>query len=86
MLENIKIGTTKNRCKTTKNPNSIITVDMIPKYCYYKKRNKYGGDGFVIDKGHPDMNGKSWTTSTSKSVDTVEKFIQLWYKIIEIGY
>ena len=87
MLENVKIGTTKNRCKTTQIPNSIITVDMIPKYCYYKKQNKHRGegDGFVIDKRHPDMNGKSWTTSTSKSVDTVEKFIQLYGKIIEIG-
>lgn len=34
-----------------------VKVDMIPKYCYYKKANKYYGYGFCIDEKHHKMNG-----------------------------
>jgi hypothetical protein len=46
----------------------------IPKFCSYLSASETRGDGFSVDKRHPQMNGKTWTTTRSKVVSTKEKF------------
>jgi hypothetical protein len=82
MLKNISVDKTNNRSNITFLPeNCGVTVDMIPKYCYYTKENTVRGDSFNIDKGHPKVNGKALRTSTSKKTSTSEKFIQFTNKL-----
>ncbi|QTF49337.1 hypothetical protein qu_445 [Acanthamoeba polyphaga mimivirus] len=55
-----------------------ITMDMIPKHCYYKPPNGTNGDSFRIDKNHPLLSEKKEkSTTTSKKVSTHNKFQQL---------
>ena len=85
LLKVIKTGSSRNKSKTTILPKkSGITVDMIPKYCYYKQPNKCGGDGFCIDRKHPKMNGKRWQTSTSKKISLKDKYDKLIEKLKEL--
>ena len=61
-----------------------ITPDMIPKYCYYTPANDKSGDRFVVDR-HPGLGDKkSWSTMTSKTVNTITKFESLIEKLKEI--
>lgn len=64
----------KPKCKLP--VNCGITVEMIPKYCYYLQGNDTKGDGFTCDRNHP-MHTKDWTTTRSKKVSIQEKFKQL---------
>lgn len=85
LLKDISVSGTNNRSNTTVLPkNCKVTVDMIPKYCYYRKMSKSSGDAFVIDKKHPKTNGKSWCTSRSRSIDLDTKFGQLLKKLKEL--
>lgn len=62
-----------------------IVPSMIPTYCYYQSANHKRGDAFIIDH-HPFLpNGKrSWSTTTSKTVDIREKYKQLLTKLREL--
>lgn len=74
---------TKKKLLTVLPEGCGITVDMIPKYCYYAKTRGSIGDGFVIDK-HPKLNGKTWSTQTKKNLTTWNKFDQLLSKMKEL--
>lgn len=53
-----------------------VTIDMIPKHCYYKPATDKRGDMFVIER-HPALvaSGKrSVNTTSTKSKSTIEKF------------
>ncbi|ARF11209.1 hypothetical protein Klosneuvirus_1_66 [Klosneuvirus KNV1] len=62
-----------------------ITVDMIPKYCYYSPpMPKYRRhEGFVIDK-HPKLKTRDWKTTMKKDVSLQDKFNQLIKKLEEL--
>lgn len=53
-----------------------VTIDMIPKYCYYKKSDDKRGDAFIIDR-HPNLDKRYWSTTSSKSVSTYDKYIAM---------
>jgi len=74
---------TKKKLLTVLPDGCDITVNMIPKYCYYAKPTCGIGDKFVIDK-HPKLNGKSWSTQTSKKLTINDKFDQLLKKLKEL--
>ena len=61
-----------------------ITPDMIPKYCYYSPANDKSGDKFVINRHSGLGDKKSWSTSSSKTVNTITKFESLIEKLKEI--
>ena len=86
ILDNLKFDAeNKNKKLTTKLPeNCGITVDMIPKYCYYSKARGSIGEHFVIDC-HPKLNTRSWSTQTTTKVTLKEKFDQLINKINELN-
>ena len=84
LLETIQFeNKTKKKLLTVLPDGCGITVNMIPKYCYYAKARGIIGDGFVIDK-HPKLNGKTWSTQTNKKLTTREKFDQLLKKLKEL--
>lgn len=61
-----------------------ITPDMIPKYCYYSPANDKSGDKFVINRHSGLGDKKSWSTSSSKTVNTITKFESLIEKLKEL--
>ena len=61
-----------------------ITPDMIPKYCYYTPANDKKGDSFVINRHSGLGDKKSWSTSSSKTVNTITKFESLIEKLKEL--
>lgn len=66
-----------------------VTIDMIPKYCYYRQACDKRGDMFVIER-HPTLianNKKQWRTSGSKSISTAEKFAAVMgiYNMLQSG-
>jgi hypothetical protein len=62
-------------------PDCGITLDMIPKYCYYTPATNKRGDKFVIDRRpglkKENANQIQWETTSSKNVSTRVKFEQL---------
>ena len=77
----------KNRNAISKLPEDCgVTVDMIPKYCYYKPATNEKGDRFVIDR-HPGLpEGKrQLETTSSKKISTKEKFKQLLKLLKELN-
>jgi len=63
-----------------------ITIEMIPKYCYYKPESETRGCKFVIDK-HPTLIGQGlrlWSTPESKKVSILDKFELLKNKLSEL--
>jgi hypothetical protein len=46
---------------------------VLPKYCYYCKKNKYRGECFILRV----PNQKIWISSTSNSKPITEKYTQL---------
>lgn len=83
--------TIDNKNKTKRNTISQlpkdcgITVDMIPKFCYYAPpMPKYRRhEGFVIDK-HPKLKTRDWKTTMKKDVSLQDKFNQLVKKLEEL--
>ncbi|AKI80157.1 hypothetical protein QJ850_gp542 [Acanthamoeba polyphaga mimivirus] len=60
-----------------------ITLDMIPKHCYYRPANEKTGDSFRIDRKHPAIvNGKELSTTSKKKISTKDKFDEL-IKLLE---
>ena len=64
--------------------NCNITIDMIPKYCYFSKETESRGCKFVIDK-HPKLTTRQWSTNGSKKVSIDDKYKQLMDKIAELN-
>lgn len=64
--------------------SGIIPV-MIPKYCYYQAATALKSDAFIIDR-HPYLPKgiRSWCTSRSKYISTIDKFDQLNKKLKEL--
>jgi len=90
-IELLNKFTFENKNKTKRNTISHlpkdcgITVDMIPKYCYYSPpMPKYRRhEGFVIDK-HPKLKTRDWKTTMKKDVSLQDKFDQLNKKLEEL--
>jgi hypothetical protein len=61
-----------------------ITIDQIPKYCYFKPETTTRGCKFVIDKD-PRLDVRCWSTTESKKVSINEKFNQLLQKLEELN-
>lgn len=65
-------------------PDCGITLDMIPKYCYYSPATDKRGDKFVIDRCpglmKQDAKQRQWSTSGSTNVSTKVKYEQLMEK------
>ena len=82
-LEEVKL--IKNSGKKTNNlpPDCGITIDQIPKYCYYKPATDKRGCKFIIDK-HPKLEVRSWSSTESKKISINEKFNQLLDKLKEL--
>jgi hypothetical protein len=60
-------------------PDCGITIQMVPKYCYYKPASATRGDAFAVDR-HPTLTShdkKSMLTTSSKSISTADKFKEL---------
>jgi hypothetical protein len=76
----------KGRKSQSKLPQGCgVTIDMIPKYCYYRPATETRGDKFVIDRHAKLPNKKSWATTSSKAVSTIDKFKLLMQKLEEIS-
>jgi hypothetical protein len=63
-----------------------ITIDMIPKYCYYKPETDLRGGKFIIDR-HPKLleHGlRQWSTTESKKTSIQDKFKLLEEKLKEL--
>ena len=61
-----------------------ITIDQIPKYCYFKPETITRGCKFVIDKD-PRLDVRCWSTTESKKVSINDKFNQLLAKLEELN-
>ena len=71
-----KRNTAPNRKGVSKLPdNCSVTIEQIPKYCYYSPKTDKRGDLFSIDRSHPS--GKRWSTTSTKNKTTLEKFNEL---------
>lgn len=68
-------------------PNCGVTLDEIPKYCYYKPASDKRGDKFLIER-HPKLleEGKrQWATPEKKTLTTKEKFDLMIAKLNELN-
>jgi hypothetical protein len=68
-----------------KKPSSLpegcgVTVDMIPKHCWYRPESDTRGDAFLLSH-HPALGKKGWSTTSSKSVSTLDKYNMLVEKL-----
>ena len=64
-----------------------VTVQMIPKYCYYRPASETRSDKFIIER-HPKLvaEGKrQWSTSEAKKLTTKQKFDLLLEKLSELN-
>ena len=87
ILETTKKLREYGRKADTLPPNCGVTIDEIPKYCYYKPSSEKRGDKFVIER-HPkliELGKRQWTTSESKSLTTKEKFDLMIVKLNELN-
>lgn len=63
-----------------------ITMDMIPKHCYFKPESATRGCKFIIER-HPKLlenNIRSWATTESKKISINDKFNLLISKLKEL--
>lgn len=74
----------KKRTKETLSPNCGVTINMVPKHCYYQQATDKRGDCFVIDK-HPNLNKKfginQWRTTSVRNMTTKQKYDLLMDKL-----
>ena len=64
-----------------------VTVQMVPKYCYYRPASDTRSDKFIIER-HPKLiaEGKrQWSTSEAKKLTTKQKFDLLLEKLKELS-
>jgi hypothetical protein len=59
------------------------TTNNLPKYCYYKKKNKNREDYFIISN-HPSFKGNTWNSTCSNKVNINDKLNELLKKLDEI--
>lgn len=89
LLKNFTLTKNKSKRNTvsgSKLPKDCgITIDMIPKYCYYSPPNatRRTGELFIIDK-HPKLTTRDWKTTSSKKVSLKDKFDMLLKKLKEL--
>ena len=73
--------------KTDKLPTDCgITIEQIPKYCYYRPESEKRGCKFVIDR-HPklvEQGIRQWSTTESKKLSIHDKFKILTDKLTEL--
>ena len=92
LAENTSIEAIRRTCPGKKSESKLpsncgVTLDMIPKYCYYRVASDKRGDKFIIEKTHPKLikhNMKGWGTTESRSVPTKEKFDAMIAKLEEL--
>lgn len=82
------VKTVKNAGRKSNNlpSNCSITIESIPKYCYFKPESEKRGCKFVIDK-HPklvEQGIRQWTTTESKNLTIEDKFKLLNDKLNEL--
>lgn len=53
-----------------------VHIDDLPKHVYYRPKKDNRGDYFIVEN-HPKYEGKTWTTTTSKTVSFKEKYNEL---------
>jgi hypothetical protein len=53
-----------------------IVADDLPKYTYYRQKTEKRGDYFVVEN-HPNQEKRTWQTTSSKKVSTVNKYNDL---------
>ena len=90
--EKIILDTTKKLKESGKKSNKLpldcgVTIDQIPKYCYYRPANDKCGDSFVIER-HPkilETGKRQWSSSSSKVISTLDKFNQTMNKLNELN-
>ena len=64
-----------------------ITIDQIPKYCYFRPESDKRGCKFVIDR-HPklvEQGIRQWATGESKKISILDKFKTLTDKLDELN-
>ena len=67
-------------------PDCPITINMIPKYCYYKPETELRGCKFIIER-HPkllEQGQRQWATTESKKISIQDKFKLLEEKLKEL--
>ena len=64
-------------------PDCGVKIEDLPKYCYYTAASETRGDKFTISV-HPKLDKKYWSTTSSKSKTTLEKFTMLMDKYNEL--
>ena len=80
----IERNTLPNRKTKSNLPDGCgVTLDMLPKYCYYRPLSDKRGDFFVIDR-HPRLEKKTWSTTSSSKFTTKQKFEMMMNKYCEI--
>lgn len=84
-----KITIIKNAGKKSDNlpENCGITINQIPKYCYFRPESEIRGCKFVIDR-HPklvEQELRQWATTESKKISILEKFKLLNDKLCELS-
>ena len=85
VMETLAITSNRNTAPGRKTvsklpPDCGVTVEQIPRYCYYIAKTDKRGDKFVIDK-HPLLEKRVWSTTSSNSFSTLAKFKMLMDKI-----
>jgi len=88
--EGLSIAPVKRTHAGRKKPSALpegcgVTVDMIPKYCWYRAESDTRGDAFLISR-HPKLCDKGWSTTSSKAVPTLEKYNMLMEKLNELDH
>jgi hypothetical protein len=85
-LDKIKVIKDLGKKKDNLPIDCEITIDMIPKYCYFKPETEKRGCKFIIDR-HPLLiinNERTWATTESKKISIKEKFNQLNAKLNDL--
>ena len=62
-----------------------VNTLLLPKFVYYRKETDKRGDSYVIDR-HPNIEKKSWSTSSAKSIPSIQKYIDLLNQLEKIGH
>jgi hypothetical protein len=87
ILETTKKLKENGRKKNNLPPDCGVSIDQIPKYCYYRPANDKISDSFVIER-HPkllEQGKRQWSSSSSKVISTLDKFNQMIIKLNELN-
>jgi hypothetical protein len=83
------VETIKNAGKKSNNlpPDCGITIDQIPKYCYFRPESDKRGCRFIIER-HPKLiaqGTRQWGTTESKKISIQDKFNSMLEKLAELN-